>query len=291
LIALEVTLAIDVVRPAEISNMDRDEALKLLRGGKEGVAECKRRRETGEDIPHLQQADLSEANLSDANLSDALCDSTVFANVDLFEVGGLESVRHGGPSTIGIDTLVRSEGNIPESFLRGCGVPESLIQSLPLILNSMEPIQFYSCFISYSSKNGDFAERLHADLQARGVRTWFDRENLRIGDELRPGINDAIRVHDKLMLVLSEQSIASDWVEGEVEAALERERRDKRTVLFPIRLDDIVMETPIAWASHIRQTRHIGDFRAWQNHTEYQTAFARLLRDLKSDDSTGATKT
>jgi hypothetical protein len=48
------------------------------------------------------------------------------------------------------------------------------------------------------------------------------------------------------MLVLSEQSIASDWVEGEVEAALERERRDKRTVLFPIRLDDIVMETPIA---------------------------------------------
>ncbi len=163
-------------------------------------------------------------------------------------------------------------------------MPESMIQSLPLILNSMEPIQFYSCFISYSSKNGDFAERLHADLQSSGVRTWFDRQDLKIGDKIRPGINEAIRVHDKLMLVLSEQSIESTWVEGEVEAALERERREKRTVLFPIRLDDTVLETQIAWASHLRQTRHIGDFRGWENHTAYQTAFARLRRDLKASE-------
>jgi TIR domain len=192
------------------------------------------------------------------------------------------------PSTIGTDTLFRSKGQIPDVFLRGCGVPESLLQSLSLILNSMEPIQFYSCFISYSSKNQDFAERLHADLQAKGVRTWFDREDLKIGDKIRHGINEAIRVHDKLMLVLTKLSIASDWVEGEVEAALERERREKRTVLFPIRLDDAVMETPTGWASHIRQTRHIGDFRGWKEHDAYQKSFDRLLRDLKAVPATGA---
>ena len=181
-----------------------------------------------------------------------------------------------------------SKGKIPYVFLQGCGVPEALIKDLPLIMDSMEPIQFYSCFISYSSQNRNFAERLHADLRARGVRMWFDDDDLKIGDRIRPGINEAVRTHQKFMLVLSEQSIASDWVEGEVEAALERERREKRTVLFPIKLDDPIQETSIAWASHIRQTRHIGDFRGWENHGVYQRAFARLLQGLKAVESTGA---
>ncbi len=236
----------------------------------------------------LDDADLSGADLTGADLTGASCNLTVFANLDLTMTVGLDRIEHLGPSTLGSDTLFRSKGKIPEVFLRGCGVPDSLIQSLPLILNSMEPIQFYSCFISYSSKNQDFAERLHADLQAKGVRTWFDREDFKIGDKIRHGINEAIRVHDKLMLVLTEHSIASDWVEGEVESALEREQREKRTVLFPLRLDDAVMETSVAWASHIRRTRHTGDFREWENNTAYQIAFARLLRDLKSVESIGA---
>ena len=151
----------------------------------------------------------------------------------------------------------------------------------------LEPIQFYTCFISYSSRDREFAERLHANLQAKGVRCWFDREDLKIGDKIRPRITEAIHVHDKLVLVLTEHSIASEWVEGEVESALERERREKKTVLFPIRLDDAVMDSPIGWASHIRQTRHIGDFREWKDDDSYQKAFERLLRDLKAEASTG----
>jgi TIR domain/Pentapeptide repeats (8 copies) len=235
----------------------------------------------------LMGTNLSEAELSGAGLSYALCAETVFANVDLSQAMDLESVRHIGQSTIGTDTLIRSKGGIPDAFLRGCGLPDVLINYLPSLIGSMSPIQFYSCFISYSSKNQDFAERLHADLQGKGVRTWFDREDLKIGARIRGGINEAIRVHDKLLLVLTEQSLGSDWVEGEVEAALERERREKRTVLFPIQLDDSIQETQVAWASHIRQTRQIGDFRGWENHGAYQTGFARLLRDLTAEASVG----
>jgi len=175
-------------------------------------------------------------------------------------------------------------GKIPEAFLRGCGVREALIEYLPSLIGSMDPIQFYSCFISYSSKNRDFAERLHADLQAKGVRCWFDQEDLKIGAKFRQHIDTAIRVHDKLMLVLSEQSLASDWVEAEVEAALDREGREKRIVLFPIRLDDAVLESPVAWASHVKRTRHIGDFCGWKDHDSYQRAFDRLLRDLRASE-------
>jgi hypothetical protein len=72
-------------------------------------------------------------------------------------------------------------------------------------------------------------------------------------------------------------------VEKEVETAFERERREKRAVLFPIRLDPDVMETSEAWAADIRRTRHIGDFTAWQDHGSYMKAFERLLRDLKAE--------
>jgi hypothetical protein len=148
-----------------------------------------------------------------------------------------------------------------------------------------KPIEFYSCFISYSSKDADFAKRLHADLQAQNVRCWFAPEDLKIGDKFRMRIDEAIRIHDKLLLVLSENSVKSAWVEKEVETAFEKERRqDNKPVLFPIRLDDAVMQTDQAWAGDIRRTRHIGDFTRWKDHDAYQQAFQRLLRDLKAEE-------
>ncbi len=73
------------------------------------------------------------------------------------------------------------------------------------------------------------------------------------------------------------------WVEKEVETAFEKETR-KKTVLFPVSLDDSVMETDESWAADIRRTRHIGDFTNWKNHDSYQQAFKRLLRDLQAED-------
>ena len=87
------------------------------------------------------------------------------------------------------------------------------------------------------------------------------------------------------MIVLSEASMKSRWVEREVNAAREREEREERAnrpVLFPIRIDEAVMEASQPWAADVRRTRHIGDFRDWHHHPAYQTAFDRLLRDLKA---------
>ena len=231
--------------------MDRDEALKLLKGGEEGIREWNERRRTGEAIPdlsganlrlaHLRSADLrgadlrsadliganlsyadsyadprgayfaaadlihaylSGANLSGANLSladlsyadlsganlsyadliganlgDALCNTTIFADVDLSEVRGLDSIKHRGPSTIGIDTLFRSQGNIPEAFLRGCGVPDALIVQQRALVGAMEPIQFYSCFISYSTKNQRSGKRDRYDIVKLGSRATSERSS------------------------------------------------------------------------------------------------------------------
>jgi uncharacterized protein YjbI with pentapeptide repeats len=242
----------------------------------------------------LFKADLSRANLALANLTrtdlqgtnwyrTALL-STIFADVDLSEAIGLDEVAHVGPSTIGIDTIYRSKGKVAEVFLHDAGVPDLLIEYIPSLVG--QPFQFYSCFISYSSKNEAFVRRLHADLQDKRVRTWFAPENLKIGEKFPQRIDEAIRVHDKLLIVLTRQSIASSWVEREVYAALEREVKEKRTVLFPIRLDNAVMSSEMAWAGIIRNSRHIGDFRGWKEHDKYQEAFNRLLRDLKASEET-----
>jgi hypothetical protein len=229
----------------------------------------------------LIEADLCRANLSEADLSGAKVGYTVFADVDLSVVKGLDTVRHLGPSTIGIDTIYRSGGKIPEAFLRGAGVPDTFITYVASLTG--EAIRYYSCFISYSSKDEAFAQRLHADLQAKGVRCWFAPKDMKVGDKIRPRIDESIRLHDKLLVVLSQHSIHSAWVEKEVETAFEEESKRRKTALFPVRLDAAVMETDRAWAADIRRTRHIGDFENWKDHDAYQQAFERLLRDLKEE--------
>ena len=121
-----------------------------------------------------------------------------------------------------------------------------------------------------------------ADLQLRGIRCWYAPEDMRIGDEIRGRIDESIRIHDKLLIVLSKHSILSWWVKKEVETAFEREAREKTAVLFPIRLDSAVMATDEPWAADIRRTRHIGDFSCWDNPREYGKALDRLVDSLST---------
>ena len=232
---------------------------------------------------YLAQAKLEYANLTGTDFSEAKMFSTIFGMNDLRQAKGLDSVRHAGSSIIGLDTIYRSRGQIPKSFLRKAGVPETFITNMRALVNSMSPIEFYSCFISYSHQNEDFAKRLNADLQREGVRCWFADEDLKIGDHYHQRIDEAIRLYDKLILVLSDTAMRSAWVEREVLAAREKEERERREVLFPIRLDDAVMETTQAWAADMRRRWHIGDFTQWKQHNHYQKALERLLRDLRSE--------
>ena len=238
------------------------------------------------DLARMRKANLKGATLAwgtfrrvdmeGADLTEATLASTVFSLSNLSNVVGLETCKHLDASSIDYATLYAS-GRLPLQFLRGVGLPENFIDYLPSFLN--EPIQFYSCFISYSTRDQLFADQLHADAQNCGIRVWFAPHDMPIGGIIWDEVDAAIRVRDKLLLILSEHSIKSDWVEDEVTKAFEEERRRGQTVLFPIRLDDAVMETNEAWAAKLR-ARHIGDFTRWKEHDEYQKSFARVLRDL-----------
>jgi hypothetical protein len=204
----------------------------------------------------------------------------------------LDTLYHRGPSIIDNRTLLQS-GPLPLAFLRGCGLPDRLIDYLPSLLET-GPIQFYSCFISYSTANQDFADRLHADLQARGVRCWFAPHDIKPGTKIHEQVDEAIRVYDRLLLILSAESMSSRWVKTEIAKARKKEVASNRRVLFPIAL--VPFREIRAWeqfnidlgentAAEIREF-FIPDFSDWKtNHDGYQRSFEKVVAALQSADA------
>jgi hypothetical protein len=243
----------------------------------------------------LSEADLSEAKLSKSDLSESGVGHTTFADVDLSTVKGLKTVEHMGPSTIGIDTIYRSQGKIPEIFLRGAGVPDNFIEYMHSLVGTA--FEFYSCFISYSGHDQDFADRVYEGLQNNGVRCWFAPHHVQAGKKLHEQIDDAIRLHERLLLILSPNSIKSEWVKTEIAKARKREVREGRRVLFPISLNIPYQELQDwecfdadAGKDSAREIReyYIPDFTRWKDHDAFQEEFKKLLRDLKKPDAAKA---
>lgn len=229
---------------------------------------------------------LSGADFTNTRMADA-----VFTSADLSKVKGLETIIHRGPSSIGLDTLYKSGGNIPELFLRGCGVPDEFITFLPSTIGAQQAIQFYSCFVSYSTKDEEFAERLHSRMRDNHLRVWFAPEDIKGGQKIHEQLERAIQVHDRLLIVLSESSMQSEWVMTEIRNARQAEIIENRRKLFPIRLVDFDAirkwkcfdaDTGKDLAVELREY-FIPDFSNWKEHDSFEAGFARLLHDLKAE--------
>jgi hypothetical protein len=257
---------------------------------------------------NLTRVDLCDANLTEATLSEtnftgamfhraivkrAVIGQTIFAGNDLRDVIGITEASHYGPSSIDIDTLVQSGGKIPGPFLRRCGVPDSIIENLPALIGAMQPIQFYSCFISYSTKDKEFAKRLHGRMRDSNLRVWFANEDLKGGHKLHEQIDEAIRVYDKFIIVLSPESLRSKWVMNEVRRTRKAELASRKRKFFPIALMDykeledwecIDPTTGTDLAAEIREY-YVPDFRDWKNHDSFEKAFTQLLEGLKAVDA------
>jgi uncharacterized protein YjbI with pentapeptide repeats len=219
---------------------------------------------------NLSGADLSEAALNDAffancnlvgcNFAGATLARTVFANCDLSGSVGLDSCKHAGPSHIDNGTLSKS-ANLTPDFLRRCGFQDWEIETAELYRKGLaasqiidigykvtnahlaNPIQYFSCFISYSHADVEFAVELQAALQERGIRCWLDEKQLLPGDDIFEQVDYGIRLWDKLLLCCSEAALTSWWVDNEIISALEKEQRlmkerqQKIMVLTPLNLD------------------------------------------------------
>ena len=231
---------------------------------------------------NLLGTNLTGANLEGADMSNAIVGATLFGNVNLNDVKGLESLLHLGPSTVGIDTIYKSRGNVPRIFLKNAGVPRHLIDYIELFVDRSR--KYYSCFISYNEKDEEFALRLFEDLQAAGIRCWLATEKLKKRDRNHAIIDSAVKLHNKVILVLSENSINNDWAENECNLATEKERTNGIVTLVPLVLDDAVKYTDKPWVNKMRRSRYLYDFALWQDSVSYQENLSSLVAGLETED-------
>ena len=191
----------------------------------------------------LQGAQLSGADFTAANLSFVRLDGsdltntkmgwTILGSLDFGNVRGLGTIRHWRPSVLDVETIYASRTHPRSVLARGRTSRKSIRFAASLV---GVPFVAYSCFISYSTEDQEFAQRLCFDLQERGIRCWFAKHDIQVGKKIHEQIETAIRVYDRLLLILSNASMSSEWVKTEIPNARQREVREKRRMLFPISL-------------------------------------------------------
>lgn len=234
----------------------------------------------------LKNADLLFATLSDVtlkstNFKNVRIGYTSFLNVDFRGAKNLETLIHDAPSSIGIDSLFKSQGEIPIQFLKSCGIPSAFIEYIPSLVN--QSIQYYTCFISYSHKDSSFSNRLYNDLQANGIRCWLFSEDAKWGSKVWDEIDKHIKMYDKLLVICSRDSLKSSPVLREIERALHKEDKEAKNVLFPISIDDYLFDS---WENERKVdvvNKVVGDFAGWdKNIAKYNTSLRRLIEGLKA---------
>ncbi len=233
--------------------------------------------------------DIRDAILDDADFDGAIFNETLISG-SIASACNLDKIRHAGPSTISQTDLLSIVGSVPDLFLRGIGVPEEMLTFLPSIKGSMNPIDFYSCFVSYSSEDKSFARRLHDQLQAQGIRVWLDERQILPGDDILDELERGIRVYDKVLLCCSESALGRPWVDREINKALQKEetlwneRRKRTPVLIPLDLDGYLFSE--GWISGMKSEitrRHVANFQGWEENSTFDAAFDTLVKALRAD--------
>ena len=256
----------------------------------------------------LGQAKLRSTNLIGADFSGASCELSVFIDIDLSSALGLDSVNHKAPSSIGTDTLFRSQGKIPEAFYRGCGLSPWEILAANLYRPELTPaglseLQYQifdawtkgrsminGCFVSYSHSDANFVDKLRDRLYTEGVNVWLDRHDM-VAGTIQDQVWRAIQLHHVVILVLSKHSVKSDWVENELDMARQKEKAEGRVVLCPVALDDAwkakveAKDSPGDPSRQLWRTltqKLVVDFSGW-NTEAFDESFQKLLRGLKTN--------
>ncbi len=234
---------------------------------------------TGTDLhdAKLTDANLTRTTLNGSDLTNAVVGFTTFVDCDLREVKGLETVRHRGPSSIGIDTMIMSKGKIPRVFLEGAGVPASLIDLLPQITAE---IKYANCFVCYGEPDLVFAEKLVTELKAKGVPCWIYSLDSTPGEKTWKEIGQRRREAGKMIILCSSKALVRDGVLKEIEEQIDEDVEK----MVPVSLDNLWKEPGFRV---MRGQRDLKPFLMQRNYADfsdlskYDENFKKLLKALR----------
>lgn len=132
-------------------------------------------------------------------------------------------------------------------------------------------------FISHSSEDKPFVNRLAVDLAIADIPVWLDTWELAPGDSLIGKIQEGIARTAFLIVVVSPASVKSQWVRVEMKSALAKEAQTKQLVVIPIQIGTSPLPTAV-------RGKIYADFQ----HA-YRGPFERLVQFLKGHGAMDAT--
>ncbi|MGA4632423.1 toll/interleukin-1 receptor domain-containing protein [Pseudomonas solani] len=109
-------------------------------------------------------------------------------------------------------------------------------------------------FISHSSKDKQFARWISVDLANSGHKPWLDEWDIKAGESIPKKIGEGLRECDFIIVVLSESSVTSNWVEVEWQSKYWEEVQSGRVSVIPVLIADC--EVP-----HLLMHKKYADFR------------------------------
>jgi TIR domain len=125
-------------------------------------------------------------------------------------------------------------------------------------------------FLSHTHADKSFVKRLAKDLDNQGISYWLDEAEIKIGDSLIEKIRAGIDIVDFVAVVLSPDSVASPWVQREVDVAMNQEIMGRRVKVLPL------MYRKCDLPGFLLGKRYAN----FTNDTHYQTALEDLVRSL-----------
>lgn len=215
-------------------------------------------------IPLYQKA-------GDSNKADRLCEAAVLLAEELHNQSAVIT-------SLGLSASIRVERKQYEDAYKiyKVALAKSLeagnqikVKEMQEQLDKLEQKMAKELFISYSSKDREFVERLANDLKGLGIKVWWDQWEVRVGDSIIQKVGDGINQSAYLAAVLSPHSVKSDWVQRELGSALMKQLSAERGIrVLPLLISDC--EIPIL----IREIKW-ADFR-----TDYENGLKELLQTI-----------
>lgn len=93
-------------------------------------------------------------------------------------------------------------------------------------------------FVSHSSKDKSIVDRIVSDLENRGISVWYDKSEIKAGDNIVEKVNEGLRDSKYFLIILSPNAIRSSWVTEETSFAVLQQIALKGIFVIPILIED-----------------------------------------------------
>jgi TIR domain len=128
-------------------------------------------------------------------------------------------------------------------------------------------------FLSHSSHDKPFVRQLHEALTLRGINTFFDERDIRVGDDIRLAIERGVADSTHLIYVISSHSVKSRWVQEELSIGTIKRIGQIDYKIFPALIEKIDLPVGI---QHIKYA----DFRNWELGEPFFSGLREVMTSL-----------